>query len=129
MKNFDRSDVLSWISDLYKDVYGVRPRGHNFNEYSNEELETYVDELSERLKEVEEEESKFEKECEVAFEKEIQITMDLGAKDKWTALRWIYEGDDEYGNMDYDYFLWGRGISYTEYGNKIKKTLTEIYKK
>ena len=134
MKNFDRSDVLSWISDLYKDVYGCRPRGYSFNEWTDAELETYTDELIEQLKKNEAEEEKFEKECEVAFEKEIQITIDLGAKDKWTALRWIYQAtaDDEdisVHQMDFDHFLWGRGIAYTEYGTKIKQTLTQIFSK
>ena len=82
---------------------------------------------------MEEEQSKFEKECEVAFEKEIQMTIDLGAKDKWTALRWIYQAtaDDEdisVHHMDFDYFLWGRGL-YGEYGNSIKNILVKIYSK
>ena len=37
MKKFDRVDVLSYISDLYKDVNGVRPRFYNFNEWSDAE--------------------------------------------------------------------------------------------
>ena len=32
MKDFKRNEVLSYISDLYKDVNGVRPRFYNFNE-------------------------------------------------------------------------------------------------
>ena len=24
------NECLMWVSDLYKDVYGIRPRGYNF---------------------------------------------------------------------------------------------------
>ena len=51
MKNFDRSEVLSFISDLYKDVNGVRPRFYNFNEWSDAELEAFTDQLEAQLKE------------------------------------------------------------------------------
>ena len=32
MKKFDRVEVLSYISDLYKDVNGIRPRFYDFND-------------------------------------------------------------------------------------------------
>ena len=41
----ERNDVMMWVSDLYKDVYGIRPRGYNFSEWSNQELEDFVNDL------------------------------------------------------------------------------------
>ena len=41
----DFEDCLMWISDLYKDVYGIRPRGYDFHKYTFKKLETYVNEL------------------------------------------------------------------------------------
>ena len=38
----DRNDVMVWVSDLFKDVNGFRPRGYKFNEWSNQELEDFV---------------------------------------------------------------------------------------
>ena len=32
------NECLMWISDLYKDVYGSRPRCYDFEEFSFEEL-------------------------------------------------------------------------------------------
>ena len=51
MNNFDRVEVLSWISDLYKDVNGVRPRFYNFNEWSDNELEAFTNQLIAQLRE------------------------------------------------------------------------------
>ena len=47
MKKFDRVEVLSYISDLYKDVNGVRPRVYNFHEWSDIELEAFTENINE----------------------------------------------------------------------------------
>tara|TARA_R110000772_G_scaffold51658_1_gene118467 strand:+ start:294 stop:644 length:351 start_codon:yes stop_codon:yes gene_type:complete len=81
----EREDVMMWVSDLYKDVYGSRPRGYNFEAFSNAELSTFVNDLIE--------ESEREAEMESAFvEKAIADVMSLGA-DKETALRWLDQAD------------------------------------
>jgi hypothetical protein len=33
-----RDEVMLWVSDLYKDVYGIRPRGYDWDSFSNQEL-------------------------------------------------------------------------------------------
>lgn len=81
----DRDDVMMWVSDLYKDVYGIRPRGYNFSEWSNQELESFVNDLSDEL----EEETAREK---AAEEKVVKGVMSLGV-DKKTALRWLDQAD------------------------------------
>ena len=49
-------DTLMWVSDLYKDVYGMRPRGYNFHNWSFQELTDFVNDLSEEnTRQVEEE--------------------------------------------------------------------------
>ena len=81
----EREDVMMWVSDLYKDVYGSRPRGYNFEAFSNAELADFVNDLIE--------ESEHEAEMESAFvEKAIADVMSLGA-DKETALRWLDQAD------------------------------------
>jgi hypothetical protein len=81
----DREDVMMWVSDLYKDVYGIRPRGYNFNAFSNSELEKFVN----RLIEQSEEEAQ---RIAAAEQKAIDDVMSLGA-DKETALRWLEQAD------------------------------------
>ena len=88
----DRDDVMIWVSDLYKDVYGIRPRGYNFSKWSNQELESFVNDLSDEL----EKDTVREK---AAEDKAIADVMSLGA-DKETALRWLDQADAHfmYGN-------------------------------
>jgi len=101
----DRNDVMMWVSDLYKDVYGIRPRGYNFQAFSNQELEEFVNDLSDEL----EKDTAREK---AAEEKTIRDVMSLGV-DKETALRWLDQadahflyGDDEFYTDSVEKFGW-----------------------
>ena len=132
MKNFERSDVLSWISDLYKDVHGVRPRYINIKEWSDGELEVYTDKLIVQLKENEELE-RLQEEADVkSFKDQIQKTIDIGAGDRKTALKWLFSSEEydqgEYvTDWDIDGFLYKNGIVHSDFGKEVKKELLEIY--
>ena len=132
MKNFERSDVLSWISDLYKDVHGVRPRYINFNEWSDGELEVYTDKLIAQLKENEEQERLQEKANVKGFQDQVQKTIELGAGNRKTALKWLFSSEEydqgEYiTEWDVDGFLYNQGIIHSDFGKEVKKELLEIY--
>ena len=132
MKNFERSDVLSWISDLYKDVHGVRPRYINFNEWSDGELEVYTDKLIAQLKENEEQERLQEKANVKGFQDQVQKTIELGAGNRKTALKWLFSSEEydqgEYvTDWDIDGFLYKNGIVHSDFGKEVKKELLEIY--
>lgn len=45
MTNFNRDDLVQYISDSFKDLYGIRPR-FEFDKWSIEELEEECDSLS-----------------------------------------------------------------------------------
>ena len=101
----EKNECLIWISDLYKDVYGFRPRGYNFHEWSFNELSSFVNDLSEEA----EREAAYEKECE---EKSIKNVMSLGCNKK-TALRWLDQadayfmyGDDEFYQDSIEKYGW-----------------------
>ena len=101
----ERNGVMMWVSDLYKDVYGIRPRGYNFEAFSNAELESFVNDLSDEL----ERDMAREK---AAEEKAIKDVMSLGA-DKKTALRWLDQadahfmyGDDEFYTDSIEKYGW-----------------------
>ncbi len=102
----ERNDVMMWVSDLYKDVYGIRPRGYNFEAFSNAELEGFVNDL------IEESEHEAQMEAE-AVEKAIADVMSVGADDKETALRWLDQadahfmyGDDEFYEDSIEKYGW-----------------------
>lgn len=101
----ERNDVMMWVSDLYKDVYGIRPRGYNFEAFSNAELEGFVNDLCEQNEKEIAEEKAMEN-------KAIADVMSLGA-DKKTALRWLDQadahfmyGDDEFYTDSIEKYGW-----------------------
>jgi len=99
-------DTLMWVSDLFKDVNGFRPRGYNFHLWSFQELADFVTDLMAiNIKQVEEEK---------AWEnKAIKDVMSVGADDKETALRWLDQadayfmyGDDEFYEDSIEKYGW-----------------------
>ena len=99
-------DTLMWVSDLFKDVNGFRPRGYRFHLWSFQELADFVTDLMAiNIKQVEEEK---------AWEnKAIKDVMSVGADDKETALRWLDQadayfmyGDDEFYEDSIEKYGW-----------------------
>jgi hypothetical protein len=102
--------------DMYKDAYGVRPRGVDT---SNWTVETFLKEFA-YLGLVIEREDIARKEAEasatVVFEQRIQSLIEAGAKDRATAMRWIHEAEDT--NGDDDYLAYTLGLPY-QYFRKV----------
>ena len=96
-------ETLMWVSDLYKDVNGFRPRGYNFHNWSFQELADFVTDLMlVNSKQVEDER---------AWEnKAIKDVMSVGADDKETALRWLDQADA--------YFMYGDDEFYVDHIEK-----------
>ena len=96
--------------DMYKDAYGVRPRGVDTSSWT---VETFLKEFA-YLGLVIEREDIARKEAEaqatVVFEQRIQSLIDAGAKDRATAMRWIHEAEET--NGDNDYLAWTLGLPY-----------------
>jgi len=83
-----RDGVMLWISDLYKDVYGCRPRGYNWDAFSNKELEDFVNVLAEESERQIKELAEYDRQA-------IESVMALGV-DKLTALKWLDDADAHY---------------------------------
>ena len=126
----EKNECLMWISDLYKDVYGTRPRNWNFEIMSFEELTDFVNDLSKMSEEQEKQEKEWGEKCVVEFNKKLQEVIDLGAGDRKTALTWMLQGDmgddTELDPYAIDYFTMKRGIDTLSYGESLEKELTQI---
>jgi hypothetical protein len=85
-------ECLMWVSDLYKDVNGFRPRGYNFQNWSFQELTDFVNDLSATSEKMAQEEIEFKN-------KAISDVMSVGASDELEARRWLDQADA--------YFMWG----------------------
>ena len=96
-------ECLMWVSDLYKDVYGSRPRGYNFHNWSFQELTDFVNDLSEENTRQIEDEKAFE-------QKALKDVMSVGAPDKETAARWLDQADA--------FFMYGDDEFYTDHIEK-----------
>lgn len=136
MENFkitteaEKNECLMWISDLYKDVHGFRPRGYNFEEWSFQELTEYVNDLSDQADAEMERLRIYEEAATELFNKRVQEVIDLGAGDRETALRWMLQGDmgddKELDLYAVEYFTIMRGIDTTETGRNVEKELINI---
>ncbi len=89
----EREELLSFISDVYKDVYGVRPRGLYMN-HTLEELRYTFKELCAASERQMAEEAEIEAANAKTFEARVAEVIATGAGDRATALRWIFEADD-----------------------------------
>ena len=124
-----RENMILLYSDFHKDAYGIRPRGLNLYAYTTEELEADFARFEQVCADNRIEELAAEAEADLAFRALITNTIQMGAGDEVTALRWIAEGEVEQYGYDYEHFLWSQGIAYSAYGKEIAKKIAPIWGK
>lgn len=111
----DLQVLQSIYSDIHKDLYGFRPRGGSDEFWNNmDALRSEIDYLEKRLIVQMEEEKLQQQENIFAFEKFVTKTIQQGAGNRKTALRWIFGKNNasrvcyEYG-LPYNYFYKKKG--------------------
>ena len=124
-----RENMILLYSDFHKDAYGIRPRGLNLYAFTTEELEADFNRFEQVCADNRIEELAAEAEADKAFKTLIANTIQMGAGDEVTALRWMAEGEVEQYGYDYEHFLWNQGILYSAYGKEIAKKLAPIWGK
>ena len=90
----------SWW-DMYKDAYGVRPRGIDISSWTDKALVLEMDYLAEVIQR---EEEAREQRQQRAIEEAERIIMDLrrcGARDRQMAIRWLHEAHFTNGDAEY----------------------------
>ena len=125
----DFNDCLMWVSDLYKDVYGSRPRGYDFQSWSFQELQDFVNDLIEMNDNQIEAEESHKDQCVAEFRKKFEAIMEEQGQGYHKALEWMFDGFIAEEGLDYysiEMFEYYHGISYTELGHKIKKDLEDL---
>jgi hypothetical protein len=110
------------LSDFSKDAYGFRCRTYK-EWWSKDELEAEYKRLSAICEDNYLADTKRESEALVQFEILIKRTINYGAADRETAIKWLVQGEGlEFNEYDLQYFFWGHGLSY-EIQNKWAKEL------
>lgn len=112
-EQFDRYMLEAAWCDAYKSAHGIRPRGINVSDMSDDDLKERIQDCFSVIEDNFAEERAKQDE----FEKRISETIELGAGDRETAIRWIldevkdeiYDPNDMAGNacfilgVDYRY--------------------------
>ena len=100
--------------DMYKDAYGVRPRGIDTSSWSESDFEREFVSLSRTIDAEYKDQVAREEVAMHDFEMRMLGLLQTGAKDREMAMRWIHEaegtgGDDEYLcytlGLPYRYFV------------------------
>jgi len=117
-KSWEEMSVLEQMAcqywDMYKDAYGVRPRGIDTSSWTEADFEREFDSLAKTCNENYKDQLASEAKAIERFEAQVASFIETGAKDRATAIRWFHEaentnGDDEYLcyclGLPYRYFV------------------------
>ena len=123
---FDREEIINYIWDVYKSIYGIRPRHIKFSEMDNEQLQQLAEILANELKINMEETDRETAEAELKFEAMIQDITECGGIggspiNRSTALRWI--ADERHTAQDIEQLLWEHDLIYS---NKFEAYVKEF---
>ena len=115
-KSWEEMTVLEQMAcqfwDMYKDAYGVRPRGIDTANWDEATFEAEFNYLQDLIAKNEQEREIAEREATVAFEQRMQDLYACGAKDRAMALRWIHEAEGSDGDDEFLCYLVGLPYRY-----------------
>jgi hypothetical protein len=98
--------------DMYKDAYGVRPRGIDTTEWTLEQFEAEFVQLGKTIDANYKEQLAQEEVAQHDFEMRVLSLLQTGAKTREMALRWIHEAEGSNGDDEYLCYLLGLPYRY-----------------
>lgn len=104
----EQLEAIVW--DMFKEAHGIRPRHLNLAAMTEAELEAECQHLQKEIERAEKARREAEKGAVRDFEARIGEMINLGAKTRETALRWIHEADGS--NGDDEYLCYINGLPY-----------------
>ena len=122
---YDKYMLAETIADASKSAYGSKFRVDP-DEHTLEELQEMADRYCQAASEQYEAECKFADEQVEEFKALVQKTIDLGAGDEETALRWLTSGEKFYHSQCVEGWVWDQNILFTQYGKELVKKLEKI---
>ena len=115
-KSWEEMSVLEQYActywDMYKDAYGVRPRGIDTSTWTEADFEREFDQLSVTIAEEDRQRKESEEKAAHDFEMRVLSLLQTGAKDREMALRWIHEAEGSDGDDEYLCYLIGLPYGY-----------------
>ena len=136
MENSSKVEIMDYtfdeniFSDLYKDAYGFRPRGHEFYDAgtSDDRKQEIWDFVCEAQQASIEEDRRHEEIAIEKFKTRISEVIALGASDRATALRWMSSDETFYHDQCVEGWVYDQGILFTDYGREILTELKAVVK-
>jgi hypothetical protein len=110
MSTLEQYDCQYW--DMYKDAYGVRPRGIDTTAWTEAEFEAEFAGLAKTIDANYKQQLAQEEAAKHDFEMRVLSLLQTGAKDRDMALRWIHEAEGSNGDDEYLCFLLGLPYQY-----------------
>jgi len=110
MSTLEQYSCQFW--DMYKDAYGVRPRGIDTSTWIESDFEAEFVYLGKAIEANYKAQLESEAKAIVAFEDRVQILLGMGADDREQALSWIHEAEGSNGDDEYLCFLLGLPYRY-----------------
>ena len=98
--------------DMYKDAYGVRPRGIDTSAWTEADFEREFVQLGKTIEQENTARVAAEEQAMIAFEMRVQDLMTSGAKDYEMAMRWVHEAEGSNGDEEYLCYLVGLPYGY-----------------
>ena len=114
------------FSDLHKDAYGFRPRGHEYYEADSARKQEIWVKVCEDLEVAQDEEARREQEAVAEFKAQITKVIEAGAGNRITALRWMTSTETFYFEQDVEHWVFNQGILFTAYGRELVEELCTI---
>ena len=115
-KSWEEMSVLEQMAcqfwDMYKDAYGVRPRGVDTSNWDEATFEAEFNYLQDLIAKNEQERKISEQEAAHDFEMRVLSLLQTGAKDREMALRWIHEAEGSNGDNEFLCYLVGLPYGY-----------------
>lgn len=126
IEDLNRYDLISYISDESKTAYGYRTRC-DWDSMSLAELEAMADTIERAAEAAIRERQEDEARCAAKFEELIADTIEMGAGDRKTAIRWILEGEGLLEEWDMGYIEYKFGLKYHTYDEEFREICREVY--
>jgi len=115
-KSWEEMSVLEQMQcqywDMYKDAYGMRPRGIDTSSWTEAEFLNVFEQLAEVIQREEVQRQTSEAEAAVRFEEHLAVLMSTGARTRETAMAWVHEAEGSNGDDEYLCFLLGLRYGY-----------------
>jgi hypothetical protein len=108
MTELEQAQATFW--DMYKDAYGVRPRGVDTSGWTLETFRKEFDYLGQLIEREDIARKASEGRAVEAFERRVAEMISIGAKDYNMAMRWMHEAEGTQG--DNDFLAWTLGLPY-----------------